>query len=147
MSGAFVSQVITPQVVASPVSGGRSWRSCCGSNQKPRFSETQVAEFPQLQYSDHYKTKHMNNQFLIYICLFHLKYCMRFLFPCLPKCFGTFFLLTEQYLQSFQDFEYYDNICDKSGHLPNLCLIVSLQFNYQDMIWVGKNDCQKEGIS
>lgn len=25
------------------------------------------------------------------------------------------YLLTEQYLQSFQDFVYYDNVCDKSG--------------------------------
>lgn len=46
----------------------------------------------------------MNNQFLIEVCLFHVKHHVRLLFPCLPKCFGTF-SLAEQYLHSFQDFE------------------------------------------
>lgn len=54
VSGTFVSQAITSQVVACPVSG-TCW--CCGSNRKPQFSETRVAEFPQLHYSDQYKTK------------------------------------------------------------------------------------------
>lgn len=113
VSGTFVSQAITSQAVAHPGSGGCS---CFSSDQKPWFRETQVAEFPQLQYSHQYKTKQMNI-FLIYVCLFHVKHYVRLLFPCLPKGFGTFFPLVEQYLHSFQDLECSDNVCAKSGHL------------------------------
>lgn len=70
VGGTFVSQAITSQAVACPVSGGHS---CCGSNQKPQFSEAQIARFPQLHYNDQYKTKQMNNQFLVFVCLFHIK--------------------------------------------------------------------------
>lgn len=79
----------------------------------------------------------MNNQLLIYFS-FHFKHYVRLLFPCLPKCFGTFFHLAKQYLHFFQDFECYDNVClCQSGGLHNLYLIASLQFNCnsQDVSW------------
>lgn len=82
----------------------------------------------------------MNSQLLIHFS-FNFKHYVRLLLPCLPECFGTF-LLNSIF---FQDSECYGNAClCYSGGLHNLYLIVSLQFNYQDKIWVGKDDSQKE---